>query len=174
MVQLNKRQQPPYRSRTHATHCNRQGNNNVTGKGKVQFVAKNTHVRVPRDEEQNAARHHRRAQYRDLRRRTQVLATAWDFLEGEHAGSTATDASSSTTKIAAFNLTSTRRPDLGDARVRQRLAGWVPERFLKAAEAVQRAGFLQGGVDMPTLVVGGDVDACRVCNVDSVRVAVCG
>lgn len=158
-----------------------QGNNNVTGEGKLQFVAKNTHVRVPKDQEPVAAGH-RRAQYRRLRRRTQVLATAWDFLEGESTATAAAASSSSsstaTTNIAVFNLSSTRRPNLRDARVRQRLTAWVPERFLRAAEEVQGAGFLEaapreGDVNLPTLVVGGDVDACRVCNVDSVSGAFC-
>ena len=90
-----------------------------------------------------------------------------------------------------FNVSSTRRLDLADPRVRGELQVWVPERFLRAAEAVQSSGLVQQQQqqqpegegegegegeaallmrdrDPPTLYVGSDVDVCRVCHVDSV------
>lgn len=116
-----------------------------------------------------------------------MLATVWDFLEGraqEGEGdsplpSSPSPPSSKPTNIAVFNLSSTRRPDLRDARVREQLGTWVPERFLAVAEAVQEGlmdgrdgGGARGDDDddnIPTLYVAGDVDACRACNVDRVR-----
>jgi hypothetical protein len=150
----------------------KQGNANVTGKGKTVFVPRSLPLKPLPPTPQ--APH--RARYRELRRRTEVLATAWDFLEGraqaiqQQQQSEASD--STTTKVAVFNTTSTRRPNLANPRVRGRLQAWVPERFLQAAEVVQSSMPQQPheavSPDPPTLYVGGGVDVCRVCHVDSV------